>query len=264
MRPYSQWVSDKTYRVKEVARLARVTVRTLHHYDSIGLLVPSGRTDSGYRLYSEDDLLRLQQILLGRELGLSLEQIRRTLDDPSVDREAMLLVHRDQLVKRFYDVAAMIRSVDQALETMKGGTDMEPEGLFEGFDPTEHQEEVRERWGDTNTYREAARRTKGYSREDWARIKSENKALMEALAAKLREGASTEDEEVVALAEKHRLHLDRWYYPCTHRMHAGLGEMYLSDERFTKTLARYGEGLAAFLAAAIRANAARAGSGNDG
>lgn len=250
-------MSAKTYRVKEVARLAKVTVRALHHYHEIGLLVPSGRTESGYRLYSEDDLLRLQQILLGRELGLSLEQIRQDLDDPSLDREAALVEHRRELVKRMYDVAAMIRSVDQALQTLKGETEMNPKDLFDGFDPSRHEAEVQERWGDTDAYREANRRTKGYSRDDWAKIKAEDKALMEALAEKLREDKSAEDDEVLELAERHRLHLDRWFYPCSHRMHAGLGEMYVADERFTKAIERHGEGLAAFLAAAIRANAAR-------
>ena len=78
--------SGRTYQVKEVVELAGVTVRALHHYDEIGLLVPKARTAGGYRLYDDDDLLRLQQILIGRELGLSLEEIRRSLDDPSFDR----------------------------------------------------------------------------------------------------------------------------------------------------------------------------------
>jgi len=93
-------MSAKAYQVRDVARLARVTVRTLHHYDSIGLLVPAGRTEAGYRLYSEEDLLRLQQILVCRELGIPLEQIRRILDDPGLDRCALLLDHRGRLLAR--------------------------------------------------------------------------------------------------------------------------------------------------------------------
>jgi DNA-binding transcriptional MerR regulator len=79
-------MSRRAYQVKQAAELAGVSVRTLHHYDAIGLLVPSGRTEAGYRLYDDDDLLRLQQIQIGRELGLPLEEIRRSLDDPSFDR----------------------------------------------------------------------------------------------------------------------------------------------------------------------------------
>ena len=91
---------SRTYQVKDAARLAGVSVRTLHHYDSIGLLVPGARTAAGYRLYTDADLLRLQQILIGRELGLSLEEIRRALDDPRFDRKAALLDQRERLRER--------------------------------------------------------------------------------------------------------------------------------------------------------------------
>jgi DNA-binding transcriptional MerR regulator len=90
----------RTYQVKEVASLAGLTIRALHHYDSIGLLVPSARSAAGYRLYADDDLLRLQQILIGRELGLSLEAIRRSLDDPRFDRREALLAQRAELGAR--------------------------------------------------------------------------------------------------------------------------------------------------------------------
>ena len=90
----------RTYQVKQVARLTGLTIRTLHHYDSIGLLAPSARSAAGYRLYDDDDLLRLQQILIGRELGLSLEAIRRSLDDPRFDRRQALLAQRTELAAR--------------------------------------------------------------------------------------------------------------------------------------------------------------------
>ena len=93
MRPHIGIVtSRRTYQVKEAAELSGVSVRTLHHYDEIGLLVPARRSAAGYRLYDDDDLLRLQQILIGRELGLPLEAIRRSLDDPSFDRRGALLL----------------------------------------------------------------------------------------------------------------------------------------------------------------------------
>src|SRR5688500_4587106 len=91
---------QRSYRVKEVAQIAGISVRTLHHYDEIGLLVPRGRTGAGYRLYDADDLLRLQQIMIGRELGLSLEEVRRSLDDPSFDRKRALVAQREQLQQR--------------------------------------------------------------------------------------------------------------------------------------------------------------------
>ena len=151
----------KRYKVKEVARLARVTVRTLHHYHAIGLLTPSQRTESGYRLYDEGDLLRLQDILICREFGMPLEKIKRTLGDPRFDRRKALLEHREMLVTRARRTEAMIRSVDAALEAMKGATRVQPKRLFEGLDQAAHAEEARQRWGATRAYQEATRRTRG-------------------------------------------------------------------------------------------------------
>ena len=101
---------SRTFQVKDVARIAGVSVRTLHHYDAIGLLAPQLRTAAGYRVYTDADLLRLQQILIGRELGLSLEEIRRSLDDPGFDRMAALFDQRERLRERVQQAEAMIRA----------------------------------------------------------------------------------------------------------------------------------------------------------
>ena len=130
----------RTYQVKDVARLAGVSVRTLHHYDSIGLLVPRTRTAAGYRLYTDSDLLRLQQILIGRELGLSLEEIRRSLDDPRFDQKVALLDQRNRLRDRARQAEAMIRAIDVALAALDGSKkgEMKMEDLFEGFNPSQY------------------------------------------------------------------------------------------------------------------------------
>lgn len=253
-------MSARNYRVKDVARLAKVTVRTLHHYDGIGLLVPSSRTESGYRLYAEEDLHRLQQILLWRELGFPLEEIRRILDDPDFDRMKALLAQRKELVARGRRTEAMIRSVDLALESLKGGKKMDAKKLFEGFDPARYEDEARERWGESEAYRESARRTAPYEERDWTRMKEEANAILEKLAERMREGAAADESDVVELAEQHRLHIDRWFYRCSRKMHEGLAGMYVSDDRFKANLERHGEGLAQFLADAIRANAALEGA----
>ena len=103
--------SRRHYQVKEVAEQSGVSIRALHHYDAIDLLVPSLRTAAGYRLYTEDDLLRLQQILIGRELGLSLEEIRRSLDDPSFDRRRALLEQRTALMRRAEHTSEMLSAM---------------------------------------------------------------------------------------------------------------------------------------------------------
>ena len=251
---------SRTYQVKDAARLSGVSVRTLHHYDSIGLLVPSGRTAAGYRLYTDDDLLRLQQIVIGRELGLSLEEIRRSLDDPRVNRKTVLLNQKERLKGRVRETDAMIRAIDVALAVIDGSRGkgvMKMEELFEGFNPAPYEDEARNRWGTSDAFVEAGRRTRGYSPDDWKAIKAEQAAVYEHADAALKAGKSPSDVDVMNIAERHRLSIDRWFYPCSHRMHRGLASMYESDERFRQGIDAHGEGLAAFLAEAIRANASR-------
>jgi DNA-binding transcriptional MerR regulator len=241
----------RTYQVKDVSRIARISVRTLHYYEEIGLLVATGRTDAGYRLYTDDDLLRLQQILIGRELGLPLEQIRRSLDDPAFDRRQALFAQKQQLLQRRDQTDAMIAAIDAAL-----GGDMER--MFEGFDPSKYEVEARDRWGETDAYKEAARRTKRYTQEDWARHRTEQEQIYRDAAALMNLGKSASDDEAMAVAERHRLLIDRWFYPCSADMHRGLASLYESDERFAAGMDAHAPGLTAFLVAAIRANALRA------
>ncbi len=252
-------MAEKHYRVAEVARLAGITVRTLHHWDEIGLLLPSARSRAGHRLYDQDDLLRLQQICIGRGLGLSLEQIRRTLDDPTVDRRALLLEQRASLQRKVKDTQAMIAAIDAALKVLdgRGGKTMNPRELFDGFDPSAYEEEARQRWGHTEAYRESSRRAAQYTREDWQRVKAEVDEIMQRLAAAKAEGLAPDAAEVLGLAERHRLHIDRWFYPCSHDMHANLAAMYRADARFAAWFERYAEGLAEYVATAIEANRAR-------
>lgn len=253
----------RTYRVKDVARLAGVSVRTLHYYDEIGLLPPASRSDAGYRLYDDDSLLRLQQILIQRELGLTLEDIRRALDDPDFDREKTLRRQRAQLVARSQTTAEMIRAVDRALEILdrgKKGRAMEMKEIFDGFDPAAHEAEAQARWGDTDAYRVSAKRAADYTSDDWRRIKQEQSKIYDDMAVAMRAGQDPEGEDAVAIAERHRLSIDRWFYPCSTEMHAGLADMYEADSRFAATIDRHGDGLTPFFAAAIRANARRPAS----
>jgi DNA-binding transcriptional MerR regulator len=251
----------KYYRVSQVARLARVSVRTLHHYDEIGLLVPSSRTPSGYRLYTDADLRRLHQILLFRELGFTLESIGQALDDPAFDRRKALRAQRDLLLERIRRTESVVRAVDRALEALEGGREMETGELFEGFEDFDHaryEAEVRERWGETDAYRESLRRTKSYTKEDWARIKAEGEEVVTRLAELKAAGRRPDDDEVVEAVERYRLHLDRWFYPVSREMHVRLAELYEADPRYGEYFEQRGEGLTAFVAAAIRANAGRA------
>ncbi|MFW6198410.1 MAG: MerR family transcriptional regulator [Acidobacteriota bacterium] len=250
-------MARRTYRVGQVADLAGVTVRTLHHYDEIGLLVPSGRSRAGYRLYTRDDIERLQQIRFHRELGMPLEEIRRVLDARDFDARAALREHRRRLTERKREAERLIATIDRMLEAPEGDDTMSAQELFDGFRHEEHAAEAEERWGDTPSWEEARRRTASYGPEDWTIIKTEAEEIVRELAACREDGEAPDSEAAMELAEQHRRHIDRWYYPCSPEMHAGLAEMYVNDPRFAGYFDRHGEGLSGYVSAAIRANAGR-------
>jgi DNA-binding transcriptional MerR regulator len=247
--------------VGDVAKLAKVSVRTLHHYDSIGLVGPSGRSGSGYRLYDQPDLERLQQVLFFKELGFPLDDIRRIMLDPAFDRGEALLAQRRMLAEKARRTESMLTAIDLALDAMKEGMAMDKEEMFEvfgDFDPSQYDEEVKQRWGDTDAYKESARRTKRYTKEDWQRITAEGEAALERMIALFDEGVSPHDPRAMDVAEEARLQIDRWFYPCSREMHVNLGEMYVADPRFTKYYDQHREGLATWFRDAIKANAERA------
>lgn len=239
-----------------------VSIRTLHHYDAIGLLVPDTRTAAGYRLYTDADLLRLQQILIGRELGLPLEEIRRSLDEPRFDRKAALLDQRERLRDRARQTEAMIRAIERALEVFDGRRaqgEMNMADLFDGFDPSRYDAEARRQWGTTDAFAESEKRTKRYTPDDWKALETEQAAVYDDAVSALKAGKPASSADVMDIAERHRLSIERWFYPCSHDMHRGLAAMYEGDDRFRQGIDKHGEGLTTFLAEAIRANAARRG-----
>lgn len=252
---------SKALRVKELAEVSGVSVRTLHYYDEIGLLRPSGRSSSDYRLYSEKEVLRLQQILIRRELGFSLAEIAKALDDLDFNQREALLAQRAELAAQGDRTGRMIDSIDAALaELVNEGRQQEDvtmKEIFDGFDPAEYDEEVKERWGGTDALRISADRVKNYTDEDWQAIKDQSAAIYSDLKALLAAGESAESEAVMDVAERHRLSIDRRFYPCSHGMHTGLADMYEADQRFRDSIDKFGEGLTPFLSAAIRANAKR-------
>jgi DNA-binding transcriptional MerR regulator len=230
------------FTVGELAKLTGITVRTLHHYDQIGLVQPSDRSRAGYRLYGDADVLRLQQVLIYRELGVPLDEIDEVIADPQA-----LAKHREVLVGKRARLDAMIAAIDAAgrLE----GAPMQPEDvtkLFEGY-----AEEARERWGETDTYKESARRTKQYGKAEWESIRREGDAIYARFAELMQEGAAASDARVRGVAEAHRAHIDRWFYPCSTEMHRNLAALYIGDPRFAANFDKIAPGLAQFIHDAI-------------
>ncbi len=236
-------------KINEVAKLTGISVHTLHYYDEIELLHPSEVTEAGYRLYGRDALERLQQILFFRELGFALKEIKSILNNPAFDKRKALENHKKILLLRRNRMNDLICLVDN---TLKGELDMS----FKEFDKSKienaqkkYAEEVKERWGSTDAYAENERKTKGYSKEDWARINAEAEEIYKGFAANM--GKAPSAPEVQKLVIDWQEHITRNYYNCTKEILAGLGEMYIADERFTENIDKYGKGLASFISRSI-------------
>ncbi|HVV77314.1 MAG TPA: MerR family transcriptional regulator [Mycobacteriales bacterium] len=252
------------YTVGRVAEIAGVTVRTLHHYDEIGLVRASGRTAAGYRVYELADIERLQQALTYRALGFGLDEIAALIDNPDVDAVGHLLRQRELLVERGGQISAMVAAIDKALEARAMGMQLTPEEQLEVFGTDkvggEWAEEAEARWGETDAFRESQRRTASYTKADWARLKEEADSGVQGFASAMRDGVGAGSEAGMALAEQHRQFLSRWFYDCDHAMHRSLGESYVADGRFTATFDSVEPGLAAYVRDAIVANATAHGA----
>jgi MerR family transcriptional regulator, thiopeptide resistance regulator len=247
--------------VGQVAEQFDVTVRTLHHYDEIGLLVPSERTSAGYRLYNGKDITRLQHVVVYRRLGFALEEIAVLLDDPTADLGEHLRRQRVAVMSRLDEMRDLVTAIDQALEKEVSGiklTKQEQKELFgDGFSD-DYADEAKQRWGDTQEYQESQRRAAEYTKEQWKQIKAESEANMVELAAAVNDGEPATSERAMAAAEQHRVLIEKWFYPVPYPMHVGMSDMYVTDPRFTKTYEDVATGLARYVRDAIHANADRA------
>jgi DNA-binding transcriptional MerR regulator len=248
--------------VGEVSRLTGVTVRTLHHYDQVGLLVPAGRSASGYRLYGKADLEKLRRILGYRELGFGLDEIAALLAEET-DLPAQLRRQRQLVEERIARLRRIAAALDRELEAHRMGISLTPEEQFEvfGTDYSEHVAEAEQRWGNTEAFHESQRRTARYGKQDWLRIKAEQDEIEQAFARAMADGVPTGSGRAAELAERHRQHLSTWFHDVPPEMHRGLAELYLADPRFAEHYDRIAAGLAAYLSAVIIANAERQGTG---
>lgn len=249
---------DRT--VGQVSRIVGVSVRTLHHYDEIGLVVPTTRTPSGYRSYSGADVERLHRVLLYREVGLSLEEIATLLDDVEVDALAHLRRQRALLDERIDRLHRMVAAVEKMMEAHTMGTALTPEEqaeIFgEGWDG--YAEEAEQRWGDSDAWKQSQERAATFSKADWQRIKDETDALEADLASALRAGVQPGSDAADALAERHREQI-AVHYDCDHAMQVTIAGMYTGDERFRAHYDELAPGLAQWLHDAIVANAEHQG-----
>jgi DNA-binding transcriptional MerR regulator len=245
--------------VGRVARMSGVTVRTLHHYERVGLLTPSGRTASGYRLYDPQDLARLRRILGYRDLGFGLEEIGALLDGEADPLEHLRTQHR-MLGRRLAQVRRTLENVEKMMDAHDSGIRLTPAEMLDVFgddDPTRYAAEAKERWGDTDAYAQSHRRTSQYTAADWQQNKAEAAAVNQAFASAMADGEPADGPRAMAAAQAHRDHIGRWYYDVPAQLHTGLADLYLADPRFTKHYEDVAPGLAQYVHDAIYANALR-------
>ncbi len=248
--------------VGQVAGISGVTVRTLHHYDEVGLLSPGGRSLAGYRLYSEEDLERLERILYYKELGFPLEGIVTILNDPAAGTADHLRRQHKLLTRRIGRLQAMVSSLEYEMEAQLMGISLTPEErteVFGDFLDAGYTEEAEERWGSTDAWKQSQRKATSYSKQDWLAIKKQSEGIEQGMVEAMQSGLPADGTPAMDLAEEHRASITRWFYDCSHEMHRSLGSMYVDDPRFKARYDGIAPGLAEYARDAIAANAARHG-----
>jgi DNA-binding transcriptional MerR regulator len=247
--------------VGRTAALVGVTVKTLHHWDSIGLVRPSERTWAGHRVYSGDDITRLHRALVYKEIGFPLAEIVRILDAPDIDAHGHLRSQRSQLMDRISRLQDMVLAVDRMLVASKPGMRLTPQEQVEIFGDDWQPgwvDEAEARWGDSAQWAQYAERAAGMTPEDWQRTAAETEALHSDLALAKRTGVTPGSEEANVLAERHRASISR-YFDCTHAMHACIGRSYVTEPGYAENFDAMEPGLAHWLRDTIFANAAARG-----
>lgn len=249
---------NQLWTVGEVSLLTRLSVRTLHHYDEIGLLLPSERSEANYRLYTPADLARLWRILTYRDLGFPLGEIARLLDAPPGEEAAALKTQASLLrekIQRTQDTLKAVEAFLQAAENGEGVPQMTNEiikEVFDGFDQSQYEDEVQQRWGNTDAYRQSTARTKKYRKEDWQQLKAEGEQLAARYIALMERGIPAESPEVAEIVEAHRAYFHKWFYDCSPEMLKGVSNLWVNDERFTRNIDKAKPGLAAYQYAAVQ------------
>ncbi|WP_170295513.1 MerR family transcriptional regulator [Chengkuizengella sediminis] len=238
------------FKVKEVSKIVGVSVRTLHYYDDIQLLEPETTTSAGYRIYTDQNLERLQQILFYKEMDFSLQEIKKILDRPNFDRIKELKNHKEVLIKKKKRIEEMIKTINKTINSIEVGIKIETKELFHGFDKEEirknqekYVEEAKKMYGET--YEKSVQKTKHYTNDDWKIITQESDIIYKKLASRMEFGPN--DAKAQEAISEWRQQITKYYYECTIEIFRGLADMYVADKRFTKHINKHKEGLAKFM-----------------
>ena len=241
--------ADIAMTVGEVSTLLGVSVRALHHWDETGLVHPSRRSAVGYRLYCEADIMRIQQVLVYRQTGMNLADIKMVLDEPETDAMTHLRRQRELVQGQISHLQQMLSSIDMVMDMQQSGARISVAEMAEiwgtDWDPV-YIEEAHARWGDTEEWAESYRRKARMSRADWERAHEETVALETALAEAMRSGVKPGSPEANALARWHRKDFNRWFEVSASKQ-VIIARGYVADERYARYYDKRAPGLAAWL-----------------
>ncbi|KGX90540.1 transcriptional regulator [Pontibacillus halophilus JSM 076056 = DSM 19796] len=244
------------YTVKEVAGLSGVSVRTLHYYDEIGLLMPAYKGENGYRYYEERELELLQQVLFFRELGMNLETIRELLQEQDFHVIQALKTHRKHLVQKAERLQQLVDTIDRTIEAKKGEWMMNPKEMFDGFQKEQQQEYERElikEYGPDaeGLIKESWNNIKSWKKEEFDEMKEKNKELNRRFAELIEEGEAPEGKRAQQLVVEHYNWINAFYTP-TKEVYEGLGELYVTHPDFKRNYDRVHPHLAEYLRQAMK------------
>lgn len=232
--------------IKEFAIATGVSIRTIHYYDEIGLLTPAYVDKiTGYRYYDENSILRMQEILFYRELDFSLKSIKEILTSPNYDKNKVLNEQKELLILKKERLEKIIFAIDGAIEG---------ENVMSVFDKTEfekYKNEVKEKWGQTEAYKEHSEKTKTYSKEKWNNLASGMDEIMAMFSVCMKNGNEANSVEAQEFVKKLQNHISENYYHCTNEILASLGVMYVADERFKNNIDKHAIGTAEYISKAI-------------
>ncbi len=243
----------KNYTVGELAQLAGVSVRTLRHYDQIGLLRPQSRDDNDYRQYGFDDLLRLQHILFFRELDVPLKTIKAILDDPQINTVALLNKHHRNLTLQIERLESLQATIEKTIHNLQEEDDMPltDAELYEGFSKEKieaYNREVRQTY-DPEVLKQVDRKVRNMSKAQWQDIKDEGGAIAAGLAKLMDRDPA--DPDVQALIARQHAWIEN-FFPASGEVFRGLGELYATNEEFRAFYDRFAPGLADFMREAMK------------
>lgn len=246
------------YTVQKLARLAGVSARTLRYYDEINLLKPARINSSGYRIYGEHEINQLQQILFYRELGLHLEKIKEIVASPTFDRYKALKQHHLGLLEEKERINTLIQNVEKTIYAEEQNEKMNDKEKFEGFkkelveeNERKYGKEIRQKYGEKEV-EHSNQKVLNMTEEQYKELTATEKEMFEKLKKAFEEG-DPQSENALRAAELHKKWLLYYWNSYSKEAHKGLGEMYVSDERFKQYYDQHGDGLAEFLRDAIYA-----------